>query len=219
VDVTQYSCGQLLFLSVCIQSWSSLGEPTSVLHKPLTKGLLSLTVEFYRSRTSDCSYDDFGNPISSNSANFPYGQNVTCGLICSTELGPFSPMRRGSADNIYIIPAPEKLTFGTATVLAAACCIPTVLSLVAMGSRILGISAESSFSKNDIDLNFEAIEGTNGATIGTLKAVNGILHDFMTVVEVPVFTAAVFTILVFGEMNFFSTQVFQYTEPIGSIGK
>ena len=128
-------------------------------------------------------------------------------------------MRRGSADNIYIIPAPEKLTFGTATVLAAACCIPAVLSLVAMGSRILGISAESSFSKNDIDLNFEAIEGTNGATIGTLKAVNGILHDFMTVVEVPVFTAAVFTILVFGEMNFFSTQVFQYTEPIGSIGK
>jgi len=128
-------------------------------------------------------------------------------------------MRRGSADNIYIIPAPEKLTFGTATVLAAACCIPAVLSLVAMGSRILKISAESSFSKNDIDLNFKAIEGTNGATIGTLKAVNRMIHDFMTVVEVPVFTAAVFTILVFGEMNFFSTQVFQYTETIGSIGK
>ncbi|KAK8194345.1 hypothetical protein M8818_007534 [Zalaria obscura] len=65
-------------------------------------GLLSLTVEFYRTNTSNCTHDDFGNPISPNANNFPYAENPSCGLICSIPKGPFSPMRGGSTNNIYI---------------------------------------------------------------------------------------------------------------------
>jgi hypothetical protein len=51
-------------------------------------------------------------------------------------------MRQRAQNNIYVVPAPEKLTFGTATLLAAACCIPAILSLVSMWNKILEINCK-----------------------------------------------------------------------------
>ena len=85
-------------------------------------------------------FDNAGNPISKNPDKFPYDTSPTCGLQCTIEEGPFSPMRGGAVNNIYVIPAPEHLTFHTATLLAAACCIPAVLSLVSMWNKIRKIN-------------------------------------------------------------------------------
>lgn len=189
--------------------------------KPFPKGLLSLTVEFYRITTSDCTHDDSGKPIPPNVAEFPYDDNASCGLTCSLEQGPYSPLRGGSVNNIYVIPAPERLTFGAGTLLAAACCIPAILSLISMWDKILEIN----WKKNRIgggnadERNDEVIEGTNGATIGNMKRVNKVIRHLLSVVEIPVLYGAVLAILITGERNFFSSQVLYQTEPIASIGR
>ncbi|RDL29812.1 uncharacterized protein BP5553_10677 [Venustampulla echinocandica] len=181
-------------------------------------GLLSLTVEFFRSQTLDCTHDDSGTPISPRASEFSYG--TTCGITCSVTQGPFSSMRGGSAKDIYVIPAPDKLTFNTATLLAAACCIPAVLSLISMWNKILEINWKTRFGDRDGDERTdEPIEGTNGATIEKMRSVNSLIRLFLSAVEIPVFGAAVLAILIIGERNFFSPQVWHQTEPIASIGQ
>ncbi|RDW61429.1 hypothetical protein BP5796_11321 [Coleophoma crateriformis] len=181
-------------------------------------GLLSLTVEFFRARTVDCTHDDAGNPIFPNTGNFSY--DTMCGLSCSIENGPHSPMRGGSVNNIYVIPAPDRLTFGTATLLAAACCIPAILSLISMWNKILEINWKKRFGHgSEEEKNDESIEGTNGATPEKMRGVNALISRYLSVVEAPVFGAAILAILIIGERNFFSTQVDYQTEPIASIGQ
>lgn len=182
-------------------------------------GLLSLTVEFFRIKTLDCTSLD---PTS----GFDYGQSM-CGYdwcLAEPEEGidwaklPHSPMRGGSANNIYVIPAPTILKFSTTTLIAAACCIPAVLSLVSMWNKVLEINWKTRAGQNE--RNNEPIEGTNGATLAQVKRIDALIRTFFSVsVEIPVFGAAVMAILIFGEMNFFSAQVRYQTEPIQSIGK
>ncbi|GFF28719.1 hypothetical protein IFM58399_02067 [Aspergillus lentulus] len=180
-------------------------------------GLLSLTIEFYRIKPHPCTVN--GRPIFKNSDEFHYGTTM-CNLTCSVVAGPFSPMRQGSANDIYVIPVPEKLTFGAATLLAAACCIPAILSLASMWNKILEINWTRRFGNPDRNKKQdEVIEGTNGATLGTMNKVNEMIRSFLSVVEVPIFGAAVLVIILIGEMNFFSDQVRYQTERIESIGQ
>ncbi|KAK0727744.1 hypothetical protein B0T26DRAFT_143893 [Lasiosphaeria miniovina] len=186
-------------------------------------GLVSLTVEFYRSNTFPCSVDDLGTAFSSEVAanldRFPYG-TATCGLTCSSPGGPSSPLRQDAANNIYVVPAPTRLPFGTGTLLAAACGIPAILSLAFMFNKILEINWKSRFGNvNQDELVNEPIQGTNGATPGTMKNVNKMVRDLLSAIEVPVSGAAVLAILVIGETNFFSGQVRYQTEPMASIGQ
>lgn len=179
-------------------------------------GLLSLTVEFFRIQTSNCTHD--GKPLATNIGQFPYG--VTCGLVCSPDEGPFSPMRREAANNIYVIPAPDKLTFGAGTLLAAACCIPAILSLISMWNKILEINWKSRWGNVHASEHLnDPIEGTNGATLGGMNAVNAWVRDHLSAVESPIYGAAVLAILIVGERNFFSSQVRYQTEPIASVGR
>ncbi|KAL1647045.1 hypothetical protein SLS58_002815 [Diplodia intermedia] len=183
-------------------------------------GLLSLTVEFCRIKTWHCTHDDSGNPISSNAAAFPYTADPKCNLTCSTDKGPYSPLRRGSANNIYVIPAPDHFTFGTAMLLAAACCIPAILSLMAMWNKILKLDWNMRFGRRDEDRDDnEQIDGTNGATIKKMKLINDVVKGLLGTVEIFVFGGAVLAIIIFGERNFFSSQVNYMTEPIASIGQ
>ena len=143
-----------------------------------SQGLLSLTVEFYRAATVPCTEDPSGNPIPSNLNTF-LNNNFTCGLICSIANSPVSPIRLGSTNNIYVIPAPDGLTFGTATILAAACCIPSILLLVSMWVKILEMNWKARFGREDIDeLNNATIEGTNGATVEKMKLINSAVKVF-----------------------------------------
>jgi len=129
-------------------------------------------------------------------------------------------MRGGSANNIYIIPAPRILTFGMGTLLAAACCIPAILSLVSMWNKILEINWKTRFGDRDADQPVdEPIEGTNGATIAKMKSVNAMVRQFLSAIEIPVFGAAVLAILIIGERNFRSKPVGYQTEPLASVGK
>jgi hypothetical protein len=107
-----------------IFAWSTL----------ILAGLISLTVQFYRSTPVICTHDNSGQPISPNPGKFPYN-HAKCGLVCNLQY-PKSPIRGGSANNIYIIPAPTVLSFNTAMLLSAACCIPTVLILVNMWLKV-----------------------------------------------------------------------------------
>ena len=215
MDATRSSCGRASSLLVSI-TFGFCCKALLMVDSP-PEGLLSLTVEFFRAGTSPCTQDNSGAPISPDPIHFPYG--ATCGLACSVDDGPLSPLRRGSANNIYVIPAPVKLAFGTATLLAAACCIPAVLSLISMWNKILEINWKTRFG-NDPGQNpaDELIEGTNGATAETMKKVNNYIRQFLRVVEIPVFGAAILMILILGEWNLFSPQVFYQTEPITSIG-
>lgn len=177
---------------------------------------MSLTVEFYRANPVGCPFDNEGNPTPRNLDKFPYN-NITCGLVCTPETGPRNPLRRDATDDIYVIPAPAPLTFGMGTLLAAACCIPAILSLVSMWNKIVEINWRATFGQEE-DENGQ-IEGTNGATVKGMKGVNAILKSWLSVIEVPVFSAAVLAVLILGELNLFSPQMRFRTEPIQSIGK
>ncbi|KAL2257702.1 hypothetical protein VTK26DRAFT_9282 [Humicola hyalothermophila] len=177
-------------------------------------GLLALTVEFFRIAPTPCIDDRSGQPIY-RASDFHYGV-TTCGMVCSVELGPFSSMRDGSADNIYVVPRPRVFTFGAATLVSAACCIPAILSMVSTWDKIVRINWKKRFGDLDAD---EVIEGTNGATVGKMKRVNAKIREFLSVVEVPLFGGAVLTIIIVGEMNFWSAPVNYQTEPITNIGQ
>lgn len=144
-------------------------------------GLLALTVEFFRSQSKPCLDDGSGNPLYRGSP-FPYDE-TTCGLTCTVKDGPYSPMRYGSADNIYVVPAPDILTFGAATLVAAASCIPGILSMVSIWNKIVQTNSVKRFGAPNVD---EVIEGTNGATIQGMKSVNNLIRRLLSVVEVPV---------------------------------
>ncbi|KAI0886005.1 uncharacterized protein GGS22DRAFT_159579 [Annulohypoxylon maeteangense] len=179
-------------------------------------GLLSLTVEFFRASPSPCTHDDDGNPIDVNDLFGFLNENVTCNLTCSITAGPFSPLRQNATNEIFVIPAPTKLAFNAAVLLAAACCIPAVLSLASMWNKILEINWKSRFGLGDGD---QLIEGTNGATVARMSGVNAMVRLFLSTLEIPIFSAAVLAILIFGELNLWSIQVLWQTEPIASIGQ
>ncbi|KAK8032727.1 hypothetical protein PG990_002461 [Apiospora arundinis] len=183
-------------------------------------GLLSLTVEFYRLGPIACGQDEEGNVISpALSLGFPYETDI-CNITCSEKKGPWSPLRQGSTSEIFIIPAPQKLTFGAATLVAAACCIPAILSMVSMWNKILEINWKRRWGNNYVAPRLdEEIEGTNGATVGKMMNVNDIIRSFLSVVQIPVFVGAVLAIMVIGEMNFWSESVNYQTEPVSSIGQ
>lgn len=176
-----------------------------------------MTVEFFRITPTPCAFDDDHNPVSTNPKYFNYG--ASCGLQCTVDNGPVSPLRGGSVNNIYVIPAPDKLSFDTVTILAAACSIPAILSLVSMWNKILEINWKSRYGDREADLIDQPIEGTNGATVQNMKRINTVARIFLSTIEIPLFGAAVLTIMILGELNFWSHQVNYQTEPIASIGK
>ncbi|KAK4199312.1 hypothetical protein QBC40DRAFT_282281 [Triangularia verruculosa] len=169
-------------------------------------GLVALTVEFFRSEAVPCVTDE---------SLFKYGESL-CGLVCSIDNGPYSPMRQGSADEIYVIPEPTVMKFGTATLFSAACCIPAILSMVSMWDKILKVNWQERFGEKYTD---QPETGTNGATPERMKSVNNIIRGFLSVVEIPVFGAAVVAILVVGELNFWSDPVRWQTEPMANVGQ
>ncbi len=89
-----------------------------------------------------------------------------------------------------------------------------------MWNKILEINWKSRFgAKHKDERANEPIAGTNGATVQKMKGVNKVIRLFLSAVEVPVFGAAVLFILIIGEMNFWSSQVYYQTEPIATVGK
>jgi hypothetical protein len=87
-------------------------------------GLVALCVEFYRATPTDCKFGTASN-TAFGARNFPYGDvNAKCGLQCSEQEGPSSPLRGGAASEIFVIPVPTRLTFNAAMLLAAGFCIP-----------------------------------------------------------------------------------------------
>ena len=58
----------------------------------------------------------------------------------------------------------------------------------------------------------------NDESLSKKKKPNKVVLMIRNYVEVPLFGAAVFAILILGEINLFSTQVRYETEPIANIG-
>lgn len=178
----------------------------------LIAGLIALCIEFSRVTATDCNHQDADVPVLTR-AKFPYG-DATCGLVCSEHDGPFSPMRGGSAKNIYVIPVPSRLSFNAAMLVAAGVCIPAILSLIFTWDKILEINWKKRSEPERLD---ELIEGVN-ITRGEIKGINNKVRLFLTVIEIPLFGGAVIAILIAGELNFFSKQLMYQTEPMASIG-
>lgn len=176
-------------------------------------GLLALCVEFYRVTSTACSSDDDGIPFHS-AADFPY-ENATCNLKCSESEGPRSPMRGGSAADVYVIPVPRILSFNAAMLLSAGFCIPAILSLIFTWDKILEVNWRRRRHVEPLDAR---IEGAN-MTVGELKGINRVVRKFLSVIEIPLFGGVIITIIGVGEANFFSPQVLHMTEPMASIGE
>ncbi|KAK3324925.1 hypothetical protein B0H66DRAFT_107466 [Apodospora peruviana] len=182
-------------------------------------GLISLLVEFYRIQSVDCVLDDLGRKLSPDAADFPYDTNLTCGLTCSISLGPFSPIRQGSANNIYVIPEPDKLPVGTAMMLAAACCIPSIITVLRLWNTIRKTWAacfHASYKEWHED---EVLEGTNYATPHMIGRIDGQIRSFLRLIQLPIFLAVLLFLVVISERNFASPQVSYQTEPFASIGQ
>ncbi|KAI1326534.1 hypothetical protein F5Y16DRAFT_374484 [Xylariaceae sp. FL0255] len=180
-------------------------------------GMLSLTVEFFRSQSHPCSFDNDGNPINPN--QFPY-QNADCNLNCIIgDGGPFSPIRAGGAtNNIYVIPQPEIFTFGTVALLAAGASIPPVLTLIFTWEKILERNWRRIYDRNQERLG-EKIDGTNGATWGLMKNITVNVENAGKIILTFIFGSIVFVIVVIGEINFWSPQVLYETELFSSVGQ
>ncbi|KAK1574468.1 uncharacterized protein LY79DRAFT_367115 [Colletotrichum navitas] len=174
-------------------------------------GLLSLAVEFYRANPTPCFSDNAAGLVSQDPARFPYG-TAMCGLTCSQQLGPWSPLRTKAASEIYVVPVPATLPLGASMFLAAAECVPAILSLVSLLVKIRK-------TPDDEENSDTPIPGANGATFANMKSVNASIRGFLNAVEIPVFAGAVIAIIVIGEINFSSPQMDYHTEPIGSIGQ
>ncbi|KAJ5373433.1 hypothetical protein N7517_005439 [Penicillium concentricum] len=185
----------------------------------LLVGLVSLIVEFMRLEPITCPSDDpasihWASTGGTKGGVFIYGSN--CSITCSPESGPASPLRLRAANNIYVVPVPHELTFNATTLIAAACCIPGILSLVSMWIKILDEKFLNGKHKQKQD---EVIKGTNGATISHMTEITQVIKKWLTIIGLPLFAAAVLAILVKGEMNFWSFQMSYQTEPIQSIGQ
>lgn len=144
-----------------------------------------------------------------------------CGLVCTPEDGPFSPLRGGSANNIYVIPAPSRLTFNTATLLAAACCIPAILLLVSMWIKIMqenGRRLRRRARRSGNTLGEEA-GGINGATAEEVNKANEAIQGILRRIATVLYGAAILVILIIGEWNLYTTQVRYMTEPMANIGE
>lgn len=178
----------------------------------LIAGLIALCVEFSRVTATDCNHQQAEVSYLTR-ADFPYG-NTTCGLVCSEDDGPFSPMRGGAAKNIYVIPVPSRVSFNAAMLVAAGVCIPAILSLIFTWDKILEINWKKRREPEHPD---ELIEGVN-ITPREIRGINEKVRLFLTVIEIPLFGGAVIAILIAGELNFFSEQLMYQTEPMASIG-
>nr|POE71909.1 hypothetical protein CFP56_11785 [Quercus suber] len=110
--------------------------------------------------------DSSGSPVTTEVDDFPYG--ISCNLTCDPLVGPFSSIRGGSANNIYVIPAPE-FNFNTATLICGGCCIPAILLLVSMWFKILEVNLkkESSSSSTHETEDRGSIETTRGSGTGS----------------------------------------------------
>jgi len=117
-------------------------------------------------------------------------------------------MRGGSTNNIYQIPAPHILTFGTATILAAASCIPAILSLMFTWTKIL----------RDNWKKFHLGSGQGEKSTPEFTGIDEQMKK-VGIVTVPLFSGLILALLVIGERNFSSAQVRYQTEPIASIGR
>jgi hypothetical protein len=122
-----------------------------------------------------------------------------------------SPLRKGSANNVYVIPAPTRLTFGTATLLSGACGIWSALILVSLWNRIVQFHWRTRFG----DLENLTIPGEKNVAApisemqyGTMQHVGRYTRKLLEVVKLPLLSAAApLPILILGEISFFSAQV------------
>ncbi|KAI1826792.1 hypothetical protein F4861DRAFT_46384 [Xylaria intraflava] len=161
----------------------------------------------------DCHYDDTGGPIN------PDFIVATCNFTCGDGSGgPFSPIRQDPTNGPVAIPVPDILTFGTVTLLAAGASVPPVLTLIFTWEKILEINWKRIFAQEETEID-QPIDGTNGATPKMITFINGAIRNFLSGIQIPIFSGIVVVLLVLGEINFWSKQVVFQTEPFSSIGQ
>jgi hypothetical protein len=180
---------------------------------------MSLAVEFYRIKSTACTVN-FDNNTAVKPPKFPYDGELVCPpLDCSKES---SPMRTGASSSINLIPEPETITFGAATLLATACCVHAIVWMLSMLVKIVETSRKGEVfgvgGRGEEGLH-DPIAGTNGATKAGMIGVNNMIRFYLSVTVVPIFGGAGLALLIMGEINFFSPQVRYQTEPLASVGK
>lgn len=97
--------------------------------------------------------------------------------------------------------------------LAAGCCIPAILSMIATWAKIVETKWQSQRGQS-VATNPGATEGAQTSH----KKFSETVEFFLKWIEIPFFAGIVLAIVVVGEENFWSTQVYYQTEPMAAVG-
>lgn len=191
-------------------------------------GLLSLIVAFYRADPKSCR-DGSGNIVTWST--FESTPDI-CGP-CDSE---HTLIRKDPSNPAQWILAPHVgMTINTATLLSAACCIPSILSLLSVWTKVMHLNWLKRWRRNDRSGSDPELAGGGGDN-ASMQPQQGRPEDdedaaraerFMEkriklvlgLVERIVFTACILAIVVLGERNFWSHEMREGVEPITSIGQ
>lgn len=97
------------------------------------------------------------------------------------------------------------------TLFTAACCVPAILSIVSIWFKISETNRKRKPAKS-------ATDETQDVPTERIDRTNKLIRGLLSVVEIPVYAGAVLALVILGELNFWSHQVYFMTERIAAIG-
>lgn len=117
------------------------------------------------------------------------------------------------------------LTFSVGILIAAGCCLHTILCLGLMWTKILEKNWRRFWGRRTLGLNqgreddvHIPIPGTNNVTQAIMQSINSRIGGFLSAVATLVFGGGGIALLIVGEINFFSKPLQYQTDPMASVG-
>ncbi|KAI1422361.1 hypothetical protein F5Y12DRAFT_763192 [Xylaria sp. FL1777] len=206
VDMDIYGAFQLCSIAILtapvILSFSRrTGNFISVWTFLLLIGMLSLTVEFFRTQVHTCVPDGSDNPIDSyNLWGLPY-RNTECDRHCGVSDGvPYSPIRQEEA-SIYVIPQSMTLGFRTVAILAAGTTlVPVIVLILAWEDVLLGPNWRQRNDRKPQQTT-QTIGHTTGERLGLMVIIDMKVENIVRNILGCIYVGFAIGILISGEIN------------------
>lgn len=197
--------------------------PLQTMLLSIRAGLVSLIVAFYRATPQPC-LDSNGNNVTV--VAFQAAGNNESQTICSPTCSIWTIIRKDTTNASQWVIAPNTgMTFNTATLLCAACCIPAILSLLSVWQKVMHLSWIKRFRRrsdtagdNDGQPALTDEQRREREDREDERWMDKKIRMVLGLVERIVFTVCIMAIVVLGERNFWSKQMRSGVEPMTAIG-
>ena len=190
-------------------------------------GLLSLIVAFYRASPQSC-LDSQGHIVTASA----FG-NATAGgslqTVCAPQCSLITAIRQDPSNPSQWVFAPSRgMTFNTATLLCAACCIPSILSLLSVWHKVMHFNWRRRWRRGNTEGVANEKKPQQELTQEERNArdlrvderwMDNRIRLVLGLVERIVFMGCILAIVVLGEMNFWSPQMRAGVEHINGVGE